>query len=335
MTPRLPPGRRIELPGFVFSRSRYWVTGAPPAGPAQPALAGGPVSLPDGRAVLSAAFDPARQPWLTDHVVRDTALVPATALLSLTAEAGSAVGCPRIEELTVGQPLPLPGQGAVEIRVLLEPADASGRRAASVHGRAPDGTAWTEHATAVLSPAEGTAPEAPQGTWPPADAEPVEPADAYDRLARRGYHYGPAFRGLRRAWTRGDETYAEVTLDQDVPGVASATAHPALLDAALHAALLSSDDDLNVPFAWRDVTLPPSDTRTLRVRTTAGETGLSVFCTDEQGRPVATVGSLVLRPLLHPASFRPVSPRRSRPSSSSTRRYRGRPGKPCPPPWSD
>ncbi len=292
-----PEGRRIELPGFVFSRSRYWVTGAPPAGPAQPALAGGPVSLPDGRAVLSAAFDPARQPWLTDHVVRDTALVPATALLSLTAEAGSAVGCPRIEELTVGQPLPLPGQGAVEIRVLLEPADASGRRAASVHGRAPDGTAWTEHATAVLSPAEGTAPEAPQGTWPPADAEPVEPADAYDRLARRGYHYGPAFRGLRRAWTRGDETYAEVTLDQDVPGVASATAHPALLDAALHAALLSSDDDLNVPFAWRDVTLPPSDTRTLRVRTTAGETGLSVFCTDEQGRPVATVGSLVLRPL--------------------------------------
>ena len=292
-----PEGRRIELPGFVFSRSRYWVTGAPPAGPAQPALAGGPVSLPDGRAVLSAAFDPARQPWLTDHVVRDTALVPATALLSLAAEAGSAVGCPRIEELTVGQPLPLPGQGAVEIRVLLEPADASGRRAASVHGRAPDGTAWTEHATAVLSPAEGTAPEAPQGTWPPADAEPVEPADAYDRLARRGYHYGPAFRGLRRAWTRGDETYAEVTLDQDVPGVASATAHPALLDAALHAALLSSDDDLNVPFAWRDVTLPPSDTRTLRVRTTAGETGLSVFCTDEQGRPVATVGSLVLRPL--------------------------------------
>ena len=27
-----PEGRRIELPGFVFSRSRYWVTGAPPPG---------------------------------------------------------------------------------------------------------------------------------------------------------------------------------------------------------------------------------------------------------------------------------------------------------------
>ncbi|MEV0242708.1 type I polyketide synthase [Streptomyces sp. NPDC050674] len=293
-----PAGRRTELPGFAFSRSRYWVTGAPPAAPEAGALAGGPVSLPDGRTVLSAAFDRARQPWLTDHVVRDTALVPATALLSLAARAGTAVGCPRIEELTVGLALPVPRQGSVEIRVMVEPADASGRRAASLHGRAPDETAWTEHATAVLAPADGTIPPAPHDTvWPPRDAEPLDPADAYERLARRGYQYGPAFRGLRRAWTRGFETYAEVALDQDPPGGSCATAHPVLLDAALHAALLGTGDDLNVPFTWRDVTLPPTTARTLRVRATGGGTELSVSCTDEKGRPVATVGSLVLRPL--------------------------------------
>ncbi|WP_338785109.1 SDR family NAD(P)-dependent oxidoreductase [Streptomyces sp. DG1A-41] len=224
---------------------------------------------------------------------------------------------------------------------MLEPADASGRRTATVHGRAPGGTAWTEHAAAVLAPADGTPPAVAPGPgrdsavlapaaraaaaagpdpalrargagrmpsaphdgrhdsapWPPADARPVEPDEVYEQLARRGYHYGPTLRGLRRAWVRGHETFAEVALGQDAAGGTYATAHPALLDAALHAALLGTGDTLDVPFTWRDVTLPPSAARTLRVRVTAGETGLSVFCTDEQGRPAAIVGSLVLRPL--------------------------------------
>ncbi|MET9390143.1 type I polyketide synthase [Streptomyces sp. NPDC006624] len=292
-----PPGRRIDLPGFVFSRSRYWVTAAPrPTGRDTGPFATLAVSLPDGRTVLAATVDRARQPWLADHVVRHDVLLPATVLLSLAAEAGTAAGCPRIEELTVGVPLRVPGQGEVELRVTVEPADARGRRTAAVHGRVRDGSGWTEHASAVLAPA-GDTPRGPGATpWPPPGAEPVDPAAAYERLARRGYHYGPAFRGLRRAWVRGSETFAEVALDQDAPG-ASATAHPALLDAALHAALLGTGDGLTVPFTWRDVTLPPTTARTLRVHTTAGDDGLSVSCADEQGRPAASVGSLVLRTL--------------------------------------
>ena len=34
-----------------------------------------------------------------------------------------------------------------------------------------------------------------------------------DRLADAGYEYGPAFQGLRKAYRRGDEWFAEVALD--------------------------------------------------------------------------------------------------------------------------
>ncbi|MFD0105338.1 SDR family NAD(P)-dependent oxidoreductase, partial [Streptomyces sp. NPDC127164] len=184
---------------------------------------------------------------------------------------------------------------------VLEPADASGRRAATVHARTPDEPTWTQHAGAVLAPV-GEAPAAPHESRsestprPPRDAEPVDPAEAYERLARRGYHYGPVFQGMRRAWVRGGETFAEVSLEAAAGG-RFASAHPALLDAALHAALLDTGEGLAVPFTWRDVLLRPSAAHTLRVHTARGEDGLAMSCTDEQGRPVATVGSLTLRPM--------------------------------------
>jgi len=37
---------------------------------------------------------------------------------------------------------------------------------------------------------------------------------AYDLLADRGYGYGPVFRGLRAAWRRGDDVFAEVVLPE-------------------------------------------------------------------------------------------------------------------------
>ena len=60
--------------------------------------------------------------------------------------------------------------------------------------------------------------------------------DAYERLAERGYQYGPAFQGLQAMWRRGDEIFAEVAVPEDAGAqVGGFGIHPALLDAALHA----------------------------------------------------------------------------------------------------
>ena len=63
----------------------------------------------------------------------------------------------------------------------------------------------------------------------------------YDTLADMGLEYGPVFQGLRAVWRRGDEVFAEVSLaeDQQRDGASSFGVHPALLDAALHASVMS------------------------------------------------------------------------------------------------
>ena len=47
------------------------------------------------------------------------------------------------------------------------------------------------------------------------------PADAgacTTALAAAGYGYGPAFRGLRAAWRRGEDVFAEVALPEEAAG---------------------------------------------------------------------------------------------------------------------
>lgn len=72
----------------------------------------------------------------------------------------------------------------------------------------------------------------------PVDAEEV--AVDYERLAASGHHYGRAFRAVTGLWRRGAEIFAEVALRPREAAEAGAyTVHPALFDAALHAALLA------------------------------------------------------------------------------------------------
>lgn len=74
--------------------------------------------------------------------------------------------------------------------------------------------------------------------------------------------------------------------------------HPALLDSALHAVILSAgeDDATSLPFAWKGVRLHAFGATAARVRFTPGDDGgTTIHVADTQGRPVATVGSLISR----------------------------------------
>ena len=125
----------------------------------------------------------------------------------------------------------------------------------------------------------------------------------YEALAGRGLGYGPAFRGLVAAWRRGQEVFAEVKLPDGIRADGYGL-HPALLDAALHAAGLGSflgagaGDGPMLPFAWSGVALHAAGASTLRVRISgAGFGAISVQAADAVGVPVMSVESLVSRPL--------------------------------------
>ncbi|MFE2851118.1 SDR family NAD(P)-dependent oxidoreductase [Streptomyces lavendulae] len=309
-----PGAGHVDLPTYAFQRERFWLEGTEASGDVASAGLDGADHPLFGAAVTLAASDDhlftgrlslSAQPWLADHAVAGTALLPGTAFVELALHAGLRTGHPHLEELTLEAPLALPARGAVQVQLAVGPADPDGRRTVTTYARSAQetGEPWTRHATGVLSTTPATAPAAATGgTWPPAGAEPVDLTGFYDRLADAGLGYGPAFQGLRAAWRLGDEVYAEVALDADRQETAGRFGlHPALLDAALHAVGLGSFLDgpgVRLPFSWNGVSLHAGGARALRVRLSpAGGDAVALTVTDTAGRPVATVDSLALRPL--------------------------------------
>ncbi|MGY0460120.1 type I polyketide synthase [Kitasatospora sp. cg17-2] len=311
--PATPGADRPELPTYPFERRRHWLD--TPAGHAADAPGGlaptghpllsGVTELPDGEGWLfTGRLSLRTHPWLADHTVAGTVLLPGTAFLELAVSAALRAGAARVETLDLAAPLALPtaARAGVRLQVLLGAADEEGSRPLRIRSQPEAGDTgdadWTTHATGAvaLAPVE---PAEPTGLAVPPSAVPLDLADAYDRLAERGYHYGPAFRGLTSTAVDGERRYAEVTAPPVLPSAeAEAYAlHPALLDAVLHAVVLDADRTV-LPFSWRDVTVHRVGTGTgaLRARITpAGPDTVALELTDPAGLPVATVGALTLR----------------------------------------
>jgi acyl transferase domain-containing protein/NADPH:quinone reductase-like Zn-dependent oxidoreductase/NADP-dependent 3-hydroxy acid dehydrogenase YdfG len=310
--------RRVQLPTYAFQRRHYWLrpkpgasagtgaAGLPTAG--HPLLGAAVTVAGTGTLLLTGRLGLDTHPWLADHAVGGTVLVPGTALLELALHAASRLEATSrtaltVTELVLQAPLVLPPTGGVRVQVVVAP-DTDGRSSLRVVSQpeSAEDDAWTTHADGVLGAEQPDAGPGTDTAWPPADAAPVDITSLYADFSAGGFAYGPAFQGVRRAWRHGDEVYAEVALPEQVTDAADFALHPALADASLHAAVFAGGPfaeaagQARLPFVWDGVTLHATGATALRVRITpTGPDGFALALADPTGSPVATIRSLTVR----------------------------------------
>ncbi|MEV7405693.1 SDR family NAD(P)-dependent oxidoreductase, partial [Streptomyces sp. NPDC091267] len=302
----------LDLPTYAFQRRRHW-TPTPDATAsatrlglvrADHPLLGAAVELADeGGLVLTGRLSLATHPWLADHDILGHPLLPGTAFLELAVAAADRTGGGEVAGLTLENPLVLPEADALRIQVTVGAADDRGHRTFSVHTApesAPD-AAWTRHATGTLAAADDTAaPAVPPG--PPSPQATEKTVDAlYERLAAHGYHYGPAFHGVRSLHEDGATLHAELVLPAELHEEAAHFGiHPALLDAALHPLVHRLADEaatgqIALPFDFAGARLHATGATALRIRWTKGDDGWTLHAFDPSGEPVLTLDAVSLR----------------------------------------
>ena len=311
--------RAVELPTYAFQRERYWIestaSSGDPAGSGQAAaahpllsaevqVAGGDERLFTGRLSL------ATHPWLAEHAVNGTVLLPGAAFVDLALATGAELGAETLEELIQEAPLVLPETGAVQIQLAAGEPDEEGRRSLRVHSR-PEGdpeAQWTSNASATLAP-PSPLPAGDLSAWPPSGAEPLEAGPSTASWPRRASNTARPSRACEPpgAVARSSSPRSSLARRTRMP---LRSTLPCWTPPFTSASSLTRRPGRACPSPGAAFTCkaPPTS---LRVRLTPdGKDGFALLGCDASGAPAISIGKLALRPL-DPGSLASASGARS------------------------
>jgi len=239
----------VVLPTYAFDRQRYWADAKPVIVQTSQGLV--------GRRLRSPLFDAtafecdlslARHPFIGDHRLHGTAILPGACVVAMLLEAGRRSGgeLPAIRDWALARPVAVAADAELPLQIIVRDGEAE---VVSLSG-----DAWVRHATASLRTETVAAPASADLTAAIRGLGEEAAETFFDRYASSGLLLGDSFRWIESLW-RG-EGVAVCTLrdrragDADAgtpldPGVVDASFQ--LLGAAMPAEALESDAYL--PFA--------------------------------------------------------------------------------------
>ena len=221
-----------DLPAYPWQRERYWTVERVGSTPLQHPLLGSRVPAPTP--LWSGPIEPTLTPWLTDHRVAGSVVMPATGYVEMALAAGClTLGKPaEIEYLDITSPLVIPwaDASAVKMHTSFSPDDGILQISSTDEHVSEPRPHVRARVRALLTPQPAPLDLNPLQQRCP---RPVTAADHYAICASVGLTYGPAFRVLTELHRGDKETWARY----DVPQTPEAayTVQPALLDGALQA----------------------------------------------------------------------------------------------------
>ncbi|HUI35250.1 MAG TPA: SDR family NAD(P)-dependent oxidoreductase [Stellaceae bacterium] len=254
----------VALPAYPWQRERYWFSDgetdiSAPARPKKHPLLGKRQSTAE--AIWKNRLDPAILPWLADHVVQGSTVVPGAAFIEMAlAAAAMETGAEAIEveDFEIRRPVVIAagGDAAVEASFSVEEGDFR-----LLTGEAAGG------APAVVARALSLA-VSPGGQFEPLAAirkrlvRKIGGKDLYRHFEAHGLNYGAAFQGVAEAWAGAGEALGRIEVPESIVGdLGNYYIHPAVLDACLQVTLAAvPDDDVDTQAA-----LVPSKADRIRV----------------------------------------------------------------------
>ncbi|WP_193044881.1 type I polyketide synthase [Mycolicibacterium baixiangningiae] len=263
----------LELPTYPFQRRRFWpkTSSISVDGPAVSGILGSAKELASGDTVYTSRLSVKSQPWLSDHVIYGTVVVPGA---TYAAMALAAAGPPaHVKDVFFYEPIILPEKSSREVQLTLHPLDGDGEWSFQVHSRphGERGAEWSLNAdgTVASGVAERTDESASQDD--PVD-EAIErchrmrPQELFETFADMELAWGPTWSGsLKSLWLGEGEAIGDVLVGEKLAEqLGSEPMHPVLMDLCTGVAfpafpaLLAAEQgvsDLFLPLRYGQVTL--------------------------------------------------------------------------------
>ena len=234
------PRRRLELPTYPFQRRRFWpktsgIAGIDGQGAAASGLLGSAKDLASGDSVYTSRLSVKSQPWLADHVIYGTVVVPGATYAAMALAAVKPPG--RVQNVYFYEPIILPEKASREVQLSLHPLEVGGGWSFRVHSRpygVPDAE-WSLNAdgTVVNGVDDEPAPDPTDSIDAAIERlDRSRPQQLFESFAESELEWGTIWStSLKSLWIGEGEAIGDVTVGEELAEhLGTEPIHPVLLD---------------------------------------------------------------------------------------------------------